>query len=186
MKKNLKILALLLALTPLVGCAGQNDTKNEQSNTNVTEQTTTESAEQTAETENIKITTDKKYEIKTDKEFYKPSMRISKSKDEYVSVQQLKNGNEKIQLPSDGLYTKENLKKDFQSYISGLTGFTEIQEVTFGGKNMCKTTTSVNAIKSDIYRILTDSNKVYKIVISGPNFKDTDEAANIIEKLEIE
>ena len=184
MKKNLKILALLLAITPLVGCAGQNTT-NEQNNTSVTEQTT-ESPEQTVETENIKITIDKKYEIKTDKEFYKPSMRISKSKDEYVSVQQLKNGNEKIQLPSDGLYTKENLKKDFQSYISGLTGFTEVQEVTFGGKDMCKTTTSVNAVKSDIYRILTDSNKVYKIVISGPDFKDTDEAAKIIEKLEIE
>ena len=184
MKKNLKILALLLAIMPLVGCAGQNTT-NEQNNTSVTEQTT-ESPEQTVETENIKITIDKKYEIKTDKEFYKPSIRISKSKDEYVSVQQLKNGNEKIQLPSDGLYTKENLKKDFQSYISGLTGFTEVQEVTFGGKDMCKTTTSVNAVKSDIYRILTDSNKVYKIVISGPDFKDTDEAAKIIEKLEIE
>lgn len=184
MKKNLKILALLLAITPLVGgCAGQKNT-NEQNTTSVTEQTS-ESAEQTTKTENIKITTDKKYEITTGKEFYKPSMRISKSKDEYVSVQQLKNGNEKIQIPSNGIYTKESLKKDFQSYISNLTGFTEVQEITFGGKDMCKTTTAVNAVDSDIYRILTDNNNVYKIVVSGPEFKDTDEAAKIVEKLEL-
>ncbi|MBQ2671337.1 MAG: hypothetical protein IJG00_00790 [Clostridia bacterium] len=184
MKKNLKILALLLlAVAPLVGCTEKNTT-NEQKTAEISNQTI-ESTEQTAETENIKITIDKKYEITTGKEFYKPSMRISKSKEEYVSVQQLKNGNEKIQIPSDGLYTNENLKKDFQNYISGLTGFTEVKEVTIGEKTLFKTTTAVNAVDSDIYKTLTNSNKVYKIVVSGPDFKDTDEAAKIIEKLEL-
>lgn len=184
MKKNLKILILLLsAVTSFTGCTGQNTT-NEQKPVDIANQKI-ESNNQTAETENIKITIDKKYEITTGKEFYKPSMRISKSKEEYVSVQQLKNGNEKIQIPSDGLYTNENLKKDFQNYISGLTGFTEVKEITIGEKILFKTTTAVNAVDSDIYRTLTNSNKVYKIVVSGPDFKDTDEAAKIIEKLEL-
>ena len=60
-------------------------------------------------TENISITTSDKYTVTLDKEFYKPSMRIAKNKEEYVSVQQLKNGNEKIDLSEPQKYTKEKL-----------------------------------------------------------------------------
>ena len=48
---------------------------------------------------------------------------------------------------------------------------------------MCKTITSVNAVKSDIYRFLSEGKNVYKIIFSGPEFKNTDEAESIIESL---
>ncbi len=142
-----------------------------------------QSAQQTQSTENISITTSDKYAITLDKEFYRPSMRIAKNKEEYVSVQQLKNSNEKLNLSDPKSYTKSKLKSDFQAYLSNLTGFSPVTEVKFGNKELCKTTTSVNAIKSDIYRFLSENQNVYKIVVSGPEFKDTEEAEKIIENL---
>lgn len=142
-----------------------------------------EPAEQTQATENISITTSDKYNITLDKEFYRPSMRIAKSRDEYISIQQLKNGNEKLSLSDPKSYTKDDLKEDFQNYISTLTGFSPITEVTCGSKEMLKTSTSVNAIKSDIYRYLSEGKNVYKIVVAGPEFKESDEAEKIIESL---
>ncbi len=142
--------------------------------------------EQNVQTENIKITIDSKYTITTDKEFYKPSIRIAKSADEYISVQQLKDGNEKLKLPTDGSYTAAQLAEDFQNYTSNLTGFSPVSSVTFGGKAACKTTTSVNGVKSDIYRVLTDNNNVYKVVVSGPEFKNSEEVEKIIKNLVLE
>ncbi len=145
---------------------------------------------ETFENDTISITLDtNKYAVEKNKEFYKPSLRIIKSderyNEEYISVQQLKKGNEKITLPDDGSYTNDKLKSEFQYYISDLTGFTPVEEEKIGDKTLYKTTTAVNAVESDIYRILTDGKNVYKIVVSGPNFKDTEEAKKLLEDLKL-
>ena len=88
-----------------------------------------------------------------------------------------------MDLSDPASYTKDKLKSDFQDYISQSTGFSPVTEVKFGDKEMCKTTTSVNAIKSDIYRFLSEGKNVYKIIVSGAEFKDSDEAEKIIEDL---
>ncbi len=173
------VLILFLGLIFFGGC-NNNKKRNLENSQNASGEQTFQKMEST---ENISITTSDKYNVTLDKEFYKPSMRIAKNKEEYVSVQQLKNGNEKIDLSEPQKYTKEKLKADFQAYLSDLTGFTPVTDVKFGNKEMCKTTTSVNAVKSDIYRFLSEGKNVYKIVVSGPEFKNTDEAESIIESL---
>lgn len=181
MKKYKNIIFGILSLSLVFFCGCDMKQKdNSQSGESTSESQISQKIEST---ENISITADDKYTITLDKEFYRPSMRIAKSKDEYISVQQLKNNNEKIQLSDPQSYNKEKLKSDFQSYLSNMTGFSPVTEVKFGNKEMCKTTTSVNAIKSDIYRYLSEGKNVYKIVISGPDFKDSDEAEKIIENL---
>lgn len=179
--KNLFLgfLFIFLSLVLFSGC-GTNQNESGESVEPVSE---VQPVTQTEATENISITTSDKYTITLDKEFYRPSMRIAKNKDEYVSVQQLKNTNEKINLSDPKTYTKEKLNSDFQAYLSNMTGFSPVTEVTFGGKEMCKTTTSINAIKSDIYRFLSETKNVYKIVVSGPEFKESEEAEKIIESL---
>ncbi len=167
--KNLIVGVLFLSLLFFGGCSlKQGDDQGE-----VQPAVETQVSKKIEATENISITTSDKYTITLDKEFYGPSMRIAKNKEEYVSVQQLKNGNEKLNLSDPKTYTKEKLKSDFQDYISKLTGFSPVTEVRFGNKEMCKTTTSVNAIKSDIYRFLSEGKNVYKIVVSGAEFKDS-------------
>ncbi len=180
-QKNLflSFLIIFLGLLFFVGCGikqGENSENNDSSSS-------VQAHLQTQSTENISITTSDRYNITLDKEFYRPSMRIAKSRDEYISVQQLKNGNEKLNLSDPQSYTKDDLKSDFQNYLSALTGFTPVTEVTCGSKEMIKTSTSVNAIKSDIYRYLSEGKNVYKIVVSGPEFKDSDEAEKLIESL---
>lgn len=172
-------LFVLMGFVCFSGCGKENGESKEIGETS----SETESTTQTQSTENMGITTSDKYTITLDKEFYRPSMRIAKSKEEYVSVQQLKDNNEKLDLSDPASYTKDKLKSDFQDYISQLTGFSPVTEVKFGNKELCKTTTSVNAIKSDIYRFLSEGKNVYKIIVSGAEFKDSDEAEKIIEDL---
>ncbi|MDO4199709.1 MAG: hypothetical protein Q4D57_03030 [Clostridia bacterium] len=145
---------------------------------------------ETFENDTISVTLDtNKYAVETNKEFYKPSLRIIKSdekhNEEYISVQQLKNENEKITLSDDEPYTNEKLKSEFQDYISDLTGFTPVEEERIGDKTLYKTTTAVNAVESNIYRTLTDGKNVYKIIVSGPNFKDTEEAKKLLEDIKL-
>jgi len=179
---TLVALAALSLSVFLTGCG--NSTSEETDSTTTTKQS--KSSTETFENDTIAITLDtNKYAVETNKEFYKPSLRIIKSAEEYISVQQLKNGNEKITLTEDGSYTSEKLKSEFQDYISDLTGFTPIEEEKIGDKTLYKTTTAVNAIESNIYRTLTDGGNVYKIVVSGPNFKDTEEAKKVLSDLQL-
>lgn len=127
-----------------------------------------------------------KYTVEVDTEHYKPSLRISKSDDEYVSVQKLENGSEKITWSGNGSYTDDMLKSEFQDYVSGLVSFTAIEREMIGDKIAYKTETTLNSIKCNIYRIMTASNNVYKLIVSGPNFKDTAESAEILSSLELQ
>ena len=173
---------VLTSFALLTGCGNnaQDNTKTQASS----EQT--KSSEETFENDTISITLDSnKYAVENNKEFYKPSIRIVKTKEEYIAVQQLKNGNEKITLNDDGTYTNEKLKSEFQEYISKLTGFSDVTEEKIGDKTLYKTTTAVNAVDSDIYRTLTENKNVYKITVSGPNFKDTDEAKKLLADLKL-
>lgn len=179
---TLVTLAVLSLSVFLTGC-GNNNSEGADSTT-VTNQS--KSSAETFENDTMAITLDtNKYAVETNKEFYKPSLRIVKSTEEYISVQQLKNGNEKITLADDGSYTNEKLKSEFQDYISDLTGFTPIEEEKIGDKTLYKTTTAVNAVEANIYRTLTDEGNVYKIVVSGPNFKDTEEAKKVLSDLKL-
>lgn len=177
--RNFIVGILFLSILFFCGCSFKQSENQE----NVESGLEIQASQKIESTENISITTSDKYTITLDKEFYRPSMRIAKNKDEYVSVQQLKNGNEKLNISDPKAYTNEKLKSDFQEYLSKLTGFSPVTEVQFGNKEMCKTTTSVNAIKSDIYRFLSESKNVYKIIVSGAEFKDSDEAEKIMESL---
>ena len=127
-----------------------------------------------------------KYTVEVDSEHYKPSLRISKSDDEYISVQKLENGSEKITWSENGSYTEEMLKSEFQDYVLGLVSFTEIEREMIGDKIAYKTETTLNSIRCNIYRIMTASNNVYKIIVSGPNFKDTAESSAILSSLELQ
>ena len=186
MKKFYIAMGAVLALSSLAFLTGcdNNGSKDSEVKSEVSGQT--KSSVETFENDTISITLDtNKYAVETNKEFYKPSLRIIKSEEEYISVQQLKKGNEKITLSDDEPYTNEKLKAEFQDYISDLTGFTAVEEEKIGDKTLYKTTTAVNGIESNIYRILTNSQKLYKITVSGPNFKDTEEAKKILENLKI-
>ena len=189
MKKIYMVFAALIILSGavfLAGCSNNNSGETDAKSSSAASKSSVE----TFENETISITLDtNKYAVEKNKEFYKPSLRIiksdEKSNEEYISVQQLKNGNEKITLSDDGSYTNEKLKSEFQYYISDLTGFTPVEEEKIGDKTLYKTTTAVNAVESNIYRILTDGKNVYKIVVSGPNFKDTEEAKKLLEDLKL-
>lgn len=175
---------LLAGVAMLAGCGNEskslpNDEKPSTQSSSASEETFTN------ETISITLNTNK-YSVEIDKDFYKPSLRIVKSKEEYISVQKLKNGNEKITWTEDGNYTEEKLETEFRDYISELTGFTGIEKEVIGDKTLYKTETSVNAIKSNIYRILTPNNNVYKIVVSGPNFKDTEESKTLLTNLKLQ
>ena len=174
---------VLSGLSFLTGCGNNNENANSEAQTK-SEQS--KSSEETFENETISIKLDSnKYAVETNKEFYKPSLRIVKTKEEYIAVQQLKNGNEKITLTDDGTYTNEKLKSEFQDYISKLTGFTEVTEENIGDKTLYKTTTAVNGVDSDIYRILTEGKNVYKITVSGADFKDSDDARKLLADLKL-
>ena len=165
----------------LTGCGNNNQEPDAQQ---------VKSSVETIENDTISIALDtNKYAVEKDKEFYKPSLRITKSdekyKEEYIAVQKFKSGSEKITWTGDGTYTEEKLKKEFQDYISTLTGFTPVEAEKIGDRTFYKTTTMVNAVDSDIYRVLTDGNNVYKITVSGPNFKDTEEAKKLLEDLKL-
>lgn len=180
--RNWILVILFLNILFLCGCG----LKQSESMENTESATETQISKKIESTKNISVVASDKYTITLDKEFYNPSMRIAKNKEEYISVQQLKNGNEKLNLSDPKTYTREQLKSDFQKYLSNLTGFSPVTEVKFGNKEMCKTTTSVNAIKSDIYRFLSEGKNVYKIVVSGSTFRDSDEAEKIIESLSLQ
>lgn len=189
MRKKYFVLAVILILsgaTLLTGC--KKDNSEGQDCTSAVKES--KSSVETFENDTISITLDtNKYAVENNKEFYKPSLRIIKSdekyNEEYISVQQLKQGNEKITLSDDEPYTNEKLKFEFQDYISDLTGFTPVEEEKIGDKTLYKTTTAVNAVESNIYRVLTDNKNVYKIMVSGPNFKDTEEAKKLLEDLKL-
>ena len=189
MKKFYVFLVTIMILSGVIFFTGCSNNSAEQSDLNSSPAQSKSSVE-TVENDTISITLDtNKYAVEKNKEFYKPSLRIIKSdvkyNEEYISVQQLKKGNEKITLSDDEPYTNEKLKSEFQYYISDLTGFTPIEEEKIGEKTLYKTTTAVNAVESNIYRTLTDGKNVYKIIVSGPNFKDTEEAKKLLEDLKL-
>lgn len=187
MKKLYFVSAALLILSGTIFLTGCSDNNAEPSDSSSAQSKSSVAA---FENDTISITLDtNKYSAEKNKEFYKPSLRIIKSdvkyNEEYISVQQLKKGNEKITLSDDGSYTNEKLKSEFQDYIADLTGFTPVREEQIGDKTLYKTTTAVNGVESDIYRTLTDGKNVYKIIVSGPNFKDTEEAKKLLEDLKL-
>ena len=118
MNKIYFALVSLLALSGalfLTGC-GSNNTGEVDTKSAITK---SKSSVETFDNDTISITLDtNKYVVETNKEFYKPSLRIIKSdekyNEEYISVQQLKQGNEKITLSDDEIYTNEKLKSEFQ------------------------------------------------------------------------
>ena len=189
MKKFYVVSVALMILSGVVFLSGCGNNENPESGGKSTS-TQSKSSIETVENDTISITLDtNKYAVEKNKEFYKPSLRIIKSdekyNEEYISVQQLKKGNEKITLSESETYTNEKLKSEFQDYISDLTGFTPVEEEKIGDKTLYKTTTAVNGVESNIYRILTDNQNVYKIIVSGPNFKDTEEAKKVLEELKL-
>lgn len=189
MKKFYFVSLMLMILSGAIFLSGCDNGNLETGDAN-SSTAASKSSTETFENDTISITLDtNKYAVETNKEFYKPSLRIIKSdekyNEEYISVQQLKNGNEKITLTEDGSYTNEKLKSEFQEYISDLTGFTPVEEEKIGDKTLYKTTTAVNAVEANIYRILTDGKNVYKIIVSGPNFKDTEEAKKLLAELKL-
>ena len=43
----------------------------------------------------------------------------------------------------------------------------------------------VNGLDSDIYRCVSDSNEIFKIVIAGKEFKNSAEAEEIVRNIEL-
>lgn len=175
---------LLSGTVVLTGCES-NSGKNESDT--LQEEIISEKSPETYTNGTISITLEPdKYTVEVDSERYKPSLRISKSDYEYISVQKLENGSDKITWSENGLYTEEMLKSEFQDYVSGLVSFTEIEREIIGDKIAYKTETALNSIECNIYRIITSSNNVYKIIVSGPNFKDTAESTEILSSLDLQ
>ena len=50
---------------------------------------------------------------------------------------------------------------------------------------MVKISTYVNGVESDIYRYVSNSNEVFKIVVAGKEFKESAEAEEIVSKIEL-
>lgn len=75
---------------------------------------------------------------------------------------------------------KEDFIKD-----SGRYSKSPVSELEFGNKKMVKISTYVNGVESDIYRYVSNSNEVFKIVVAGKEFKESAEAEEIVSKIEL-
>ena len=180
-KKYITLLSSALLLC-IVSC-GCSNTDNE----NTTDNTTTLSVKdttQTVENGNIKVTLENTYSIEKDTTFQKPGIVIQKTPKQYISVETLENGVYGVEKNADGTYSFEKMKEDFTKHSANYSQ-SPVWELEYGNKKMVKITTYVNGLDADIYRYISDSGEVFKIVVAGKEFKDSDEAEEIIRKIEI-
>lgn len=180
-KKYIILLSASLLMCAIsCGCSNTND-KNTSDNTNTA---STKNTTQTVENGNIKITLENTYSIEKDTEYYKPSILIQKAPEQYISVETLKDGASGVEKNSDGTYPFEKMKEDFTK-DSGRYSKSPVSELEFGNKKMVKISTYVNGVESDIYRYVSNSNEVFKIVVAGKEFKESAEAEEIVSKIEL-
>ncbi len=175
-KKYLILLSVALSLCTIsCGCANTSNATNTDSTKNTT---------QTVENGNIKVTLENTYSIEKDTKYQKPSIVIQKAPEQYVSVETLKNGVYGVEKNNDGTYPFEKMKEDFAKYSCKYSQ-SPISELEFGNKKMVKVDMYVNGVDSDIYRYVSDSNEVFKIVIAGKEFKNSAEAEEIVKNIEL-
>lgn len=174
-KKHIVLVSATILLGVMsCGCsnAGSTDTNSVIDNT------------QTVENGNIKITLENTYSIEKDTKYHKPSIVIQKAPEQYISVETLKNGVYGVEKNSDGTYPFEKMKEDFIK-DSGKYSQSPVLELEYGNKRMVKVDMYVNGVDSDIYRYVSNSNEVFKIVVAGKEFKESAEAEEIVSKIEL-
>ena len=179
-KKYLILLSsTLLLCTISCGCSNT-DNKNPDSTGTLSVKDTT----QTVENGNIKVTLENTYSIEKDTKYHKPSILIQKAPEKYISVETLKNGVYGVEKNTDGTYSFEKMKEDFIK-DSAKYSQSPVSELEYGNKKMVKISTYVNSVESDIYRYVSNSNEVFKIVVAGKEFKESAEAEEIVRKIEL-
>lgn len=180
-KKYITLLSSALLLC-ILSCGCSNTDNN-----NTTDNTDTISVKdttQTVENGNIKVTLENTYSIEKDTAFQEPSIVIQKAPKEYISVETLENGVYGVEKNADGTYSFEKMKEDFIKHSAEYSQ-SPVSELEYGDKKMVKITTYVNAVDADIYRYISDSGEVFKIVVAGKEFKNSAEAEEIVRKIEI-